>query len=50
MAYYRFCLDILKEKKFLNGDGNIKRSFTYIDDAIFIIYELFNNFKKKKEI
>jgi len=50
MAYYRFCLDILKRKKiFLNGDGNIKRSFTYIDDAVSIIYELFNNFKNKKK-
>ena len=50
MAYYRFCLDILKNKKiFLNGNGNIKRSFTYIDDAISIIYRLFNNFKTKKK-
>ena len=40
---------ILKEIKiYLNGNGNIKRSFTHIDDAIIAITKIISKYKNLK--
>lgn len=54
MSYYKFLNDIKKNGKIiLNGNGEIKRSFTHINDAIHAISRIiakYNKLKKFNEI
>ena len=49
MSYYKFLDDINKNGTvYINGNGNIKRSFTHIDDTIICLDKLIFKFYKKK--
>ena len=49
MSYFKFLNDIKRNKKiYLNGNGNIKRSFTHIDDAIIAITKIISKYKNLK--
>ncbi len=49
MSYFKFLTDIKRNKKiYLNGNGNIKRSFTHIDDAIIALTRIISKYKNLK--
>jgi len=51
MAYFRIIASALSGKEFkLRGDGTIERDFTYIDDAVSMIYKLLLNLEKSSMV
>lgn len=50
MAYFRMINSVLNDKIFsLNGDGEIKRDFTYIADLTAVIRKLLNNLRTQPQ-
>ena len=51
MAMWRFSEALLKDKDItINGDGSVKRSYTYIDDVVESIYRVITTPVKRKEL